>query len=59
MPRVLIVHYSRTGHTAKLAQVLADEMRRCGYAVDTEAIRVVRGCCRFRCCPCCPFFPST
>jgi hypothetical protein len=42
MPRALIVHYSRTGHTARLAQVLADEIRRRGYAVDTEAIRVAR-----------------
>ncbi|MHB1187945.1 flavodoxin family protein [Thiobacillus sp.] len=42
MPRVLIVHYSRTGHTARLAKVLADEIRRRGYEVDTEAIRVKR-----------------
>lgn len=42
MPRVLIVHYSRTGHTARLAQVLADEIRRRGHVVDTEAIRIVR-----------------
>ena len=42
MPSALIVHYSRTGHTARLAQVLADEMRRRGYDVDTEAIRVER-----------------
>jgi len=42
MPSALIVHYSRTGHTARLAQVLADEMRRRGHEVDTEAIRVER-----------------
>jgi len=42
VPRVLIVHYSRSGHTARLAQVLADEMRARGCVVDTEAIRVVR-----------------
>jgi len=42
MPRALIVHYSRTGHTTRLAQVLAAEIRRRGYAVDTEAIRVAR-----------------
>lgn len=42
MSRVLIVHYSRSGHTARLAKVLADEIRLRGYAVDTEAIRVER-----------------
>ena len=42
MPRVLIVYYSRTGHTARLAHVLADEIRRRGCDVDTEAIRVAR-----------------
>ena len=42
MPRVLIVHYSRSGHTARLAQLLADEMRRRGHAVEAEAIRVER-----------------
>jgi len=41
-PRALIVHYSRTGHTARLAEVLANEIRQRGYAVDTEAIRVER-----------------
>jgi hypothetical protein len=41
-PRALIVHYSRTGHTARLAEVLAAEIRQRGYAVDTEAIRVER-----------------
>jgi flavodoxin len=41
-PRVLVVHYSRTGHTARLAEVLAAEMRRRGCDVDTEAIRVER-----------------
>jgi len=42
MPRALIVHYSRTGHTARLAAALAAEMRRRGCEVDTEAIRVER-----------------
>lgn len=42
LPRVLIVHYSRSGHTARLAAVLAAELRRRGYDVDTEAIRVER-----------------
>jgi len=42
MPRALIVHYSRTGHTARLAAVLAAEIRRRGYEVDTEAMRVER-----------------
>ena len=42
MPRVLIVHYSRTGHTARLAAILAAEIRRRGCDVDTEAIRVER-----------------
>jgi len=41
MSRVLIVHYSRTGHTARLAAALAAELRRRGCEVDTEAIRVV------------------
>jgi hypothetical protein len=42
LSRVLIVHYSRSGHTARLANALADEIRLRGYAVDTEAIRVER-----------------
>lgn len=42
MLRVLIVHYSRTGHTARLAERLAAETRLRGYDVDTEAIRVKR-----------------
>lgn len=42
MPRALIVHYSRTGHTAQLAESVSDRLRLCGYEVDTEAIRVVR-----------------
>jgi hypothetical protein len=42
LPRVLIVHYSRTGHTARLAAVLSAELRQRGYDVDTEAIRVER-----------------
>ena len=42
MPRVLIVHYSRSGHTARLAQALATDMARRGCIVDTEAIRAAR-----------------
>jgi hypothetical protein len=42
MRRALIVHYSRTGHTARLAAVLEAELRRRGCDVDTEAIRVER-----------------
>jgi flavodoxin len=42
LPRVLIVHYSRTGHTARLAEVLAAEIRLRGCDVETEAIRVER-----------------
>ncbi|MFP5410643.1 MAG: flavodoxin family protein [Gammaproteobacteria bacterium] len=42
MPRVLIVHYSRSGHTARLAQALADAFRQRGCTVDTETIRAVR-----------------
>lgn len=42
MPRVLIVHYSRSGHTARLAQVIADAFRQRGCEVDTETIRAVR-----------------
>ncbi len=41
-PRVLVVHYSRTGHTARLAAVLAAELRRRGCDVDAEAIQVER-----------------
>lgn len=41
-PRVLVAHYSRTGHTARLAEFLAAEMRQRGCDVDTEAIRVER-----------------
>jgi hypothetical protein len=40
--RVLVVHYSRTGHTARLADVLASEIRRHGHMVATETIRVKR-----------------
>jgi hypothetical protein len=40
LPRVLIVHYSRSGHTGRLAQVLASEIRQRGCEVDAEAIRV-------------------
>ena len=41
-PRVLVVHYSRTGHTARLAEVLAADMHQRGCDVDTDAIRVER-----------------
>ena len=40
--RILIVHYSRNGHTARLAEVLATEMRARGHEVAQEAIRPVR-----------------
>lgn len=40
--RVLIVYYSRSGHTARLAQVLTEAMRTRGHAVTTEAIAVKR-----------------
>ena len=40
--RVLVVHYSRTGHTARLAEVLAGEIRQRGHEVATESIRVKR-----------------
>lgn len=42
MARVLVVHYSRSGHTAQLASVLAEELRGRGHEVVTEAIRVAR-----------------
>ncbi len=42
MSRALIVYYSRTGHTARLAETLAAELRRCGHEVVIEAIRVKR-----------------
>ncbi len=42
MARILVVHYSRSGHTARLAKVLAEEMRQRGHAVETETIRPVR-----------------
>ena len=38
--RILIVHYSRTGHTARLADTLANELRQRGHDVATEAIQV-------------------
>jgi flavodoxin len=40
--RILIVHYSRSGHTARLADVLVNEIRQRGHEVTTEAIQVVR-----------------
>lgn len=42
MARILIVHYSRSGHTARLAEALAWELRRLGHTVEEEAIRVRR-----------------
>lgn len=42
MTRVLIACYSRSGHTARLAQALAERLRACGCAVDVETIRAVR-----------------
>ncbi|HQT31421.1 MAG TPA: hypothetical protein PLE48_10335 [Thiobacillus sp.] len=40
--RILIVHYSRSGHTARLAARLTDEIRQRGHAFETEVIRVKR-----------------
>ncbi|NWG87940.1 MAG: flavodoxin family protein [Hydrogenophilaceae bacterium] len=40
--QVLIVYYSRTGHTAGLADALAAEARRRGHAVTVERIRAQR-----------------
>lgn len=40
--RVLVVHYSRNGHTARLAGVIADNIRQQGHEVSTETIRVKR-----------------
>ena len=40
--RILIVHYSRSGHTRRLADALAAELRQCGHEITTEAIHVVR-----------------
>lgn len=42
MARVLVVHYSRSGHTARLANTLAEAMRRRGHEVETERIRAER-----------------
>jgi len=40
--RALVVHYSRSGHTARLADALANEIRQRGYVVSTEAIQAER-----------------
>ena len=40
--RVLVVYYSRTGHTARLADALVNEIRQRGHDVATETIRVKR-----------------
>ena len=42
MARILVVHYSRSGHTARLAGMLAEAMRRRGHEVETEPIRAER-----------------
>lgn len=42
MPRVLIAYYSRSGHTERVAQALAETLRRRGAEVDVETIRAVR-----------------
>lgn len=40
--KILIVHYSRTGHTARLADALAIELGRRGADISRDEIRVVR-----------------
>jgi hypothetical protein len=40
--RILVAYYSRTGHTARLAEALAAEARRRGHAVTVERIQAVR-----------------
>ncbi len=40
--RILIAHYSRSGHTARLADALARELAARGFEVAREEIRVVR-----------------
>lgn len=40
--RVLVVHYSRTGHTARLADTLANEFSQRGHDVVAETLRVKR-----------------
>lgn len=40
--RVLIIYYSRSGHTAHLAHVLAEKMVARGHEVTSEAIEVAR-----------------
>ena len=40
--RILVVHYSRTGHTARLAEALAAKARQRGHSVEIERIRTVR-----------------
>lgn len=42
MARILVVHYSRSGHTARLAKVLAEELRGRGHEVVSEAIHPER-----------------
>jgi hypothetical protein len=42
LARILVAHYSRSGHTARLANVLAEELRHHGHEVMTEAIRAER-----------------
>lgn len=42
MQRILIAYYSRSGHTARLANALAEHMRDRGHEVATEAIHAER-----------------
>lgn len=42
MANILLAYYSRTGHTARLANTLATEMRHRGHRVEIEAIQVER-----------------
>ena len=38
MARILVAHYSRSGHTARLATVLSEALRQRGHEVETETI---------------------
>lgn len=40
--RILIVYYSRSGHTQRLAETLEAEIKQRGYIVETEPIQVKR-----------------
>ena len=39
MPKVLIVYYSRTGDTEKMAGLVAEGVRQIGCAVETKAVK--------------------